>query len=288
MTLRSLILILTGVLSTHALTDTTNAGFFKKLEKELRMDYVACTGDSTPLPVKTLIRWKHRVDSFAALPGYERTASAYEKETGRSPGADRPCAVLRWKHGKDSLAGVEAAAAKRLDLTRRDAKAESLSVYKEISSLRKIPVTFNGIPLGSSKRSFFWLAKRRGFTGLVDKGSYFVFRSVPLGDRAWLGAFYFDTLGLCRYELEGPGYPADSLDGAVRADAAYLASVFEDLIGSPPHQVNRVGRDEITAQELSIVNAWSQSGWSVAVGLSRHAWRYYAKAIVTNRPLPKK
>jgi hypothetical protein len=196
--------------------------------------------------------------------------------------------VLRWKREKDSVAAIEAAAAKRMTMARQDETAESLTVYKEISSLKKIPVTLDGIPLGSSKRSFFWLAKRRGFTGLADKGSYFVFRSVPLGGRAWLGAFYFDTLGLCRYELEGPEYPADSLDEAVRADAAYLASVFEDLIGSAPHQVNRVGRDEITAQELAIVNAWSQSGWSVAVGLSRHAWRYYAKAIVTNRPLPKK
>ncbi|MBN1128337.1 MAG: hypothetical protein JXA71_05090 [Chitinispirillaceae bacterium] len=288
MIFRSFLIILTGALCTIALTDTTNAGFFSQLEEQLRADYIGCTGDSARLPVKALIRWKHDIDSMAGLPAYAEIARAYQQETGRSPTADRPCAVLQWKQAKDSAAAVAAMEKKQLRAVQTEVTAESLVVYREIEKLPAQPFAFNGIPFGSSKRSFFWIAKRKGFAGLANQGSYYVFQSVPLGDRVWLGAFYFDTIGFCRYELEGAALPVDSLDGAVRSEAAYLASLFEKEIGAPPHQTNRVSRDEIREDEVAIVKAWSQSSWSVAVGLSRHGYRYYAKAVATNRPLPKK
>jgi hypothetical protein len=90
------------------LPDTTNSAFFSRLEKQLQADYAFCTGDSARLPVKTLIVWKHRVDSLAGLPGYPAIAREYTKETGNSPVTDLPCRVIRWKLAKDSLAAVPA------------------------------------------------------------------------------------------------------------------------------------------------------------------------------------
>jgi hypothetical protein len=183
---------------------------------------------------------------------------------------------------------VAAREKKRFDRQRDALKAESLWVHKEIASLAGLPFAFAGIPFGASKRAFIWMANRAGFEEIQNNGSYFIGKRVPFGNRSWLGAFYFDTLGLCRYELEGVERPADSLDDAVRSEAHYLATLFEERIGSRPHQTNRVNRDEVVQDELAIVNAWSQSAWSVAIGLSRHNFRYYAKAVATNRPLPVK
>ena len=283
---KTLLILLCSLSCSFALNDTTNAGFFLKLEQELRADYTTCTGDSTRIPVKELIRWKHWTDSMIALPGFSAIEKAYKTETGKSPVTDGPCAVLGWKWAKDSIAAIKAREAEAKKKSDAEVRAESLAVRTEITSLKGRPDLLGGIPLGASRRAFFWQAARRGFGPFTDQGSYLICSHVPLGGRTWLGAFYFDTLGLCRFELEGTPYGADSIDNIVRADAEMLAAQFEKTIGSRPQQTNRVSRDEIKEGEIAIVKAWSQTAWSVATGLSRHGYRYFAKVVVTNRPLP--
>jgi hypothetical protein len=182
------------------------------------------------------------------------------------------------------MVAAETAAQKR---TQSEATAESLAVVAELANLKDRPDFFGTIPLGASRRVFFWRAARAGFGPFTDKGSYLICSKVPLCDRAWLGAFYFDTLGLCRIELEGMPRTVDSLEKVVWAEVALLTSWFEQRIGARPLQINRISRDEINEGELAIARAWSQAAWSVAVGLSRYGYRYYAKAIVSNRPLPR-
>jgi hypothetical protein len=278
--------ILMGLIPSFALKDTANSGFFLKLEQELRADYTACTGDSARIPVKELIRWKHWTDSMIALPGFSAVEKAYKAETGKSPVAERPCAVLGWRWAKDSIAAIKVREAEAKKKSDAEVKAESLAVRKEITSLKGRPDLLGGMPFGASRRAFFWQAARLGFGPFTDQGGYLICSRVPLGGRTWLGAFYFDTLGLCRFELEGAPYGADSLDNIVHADAEMLAAHFEKIIGTRPQQTNRVSRDEIKEGEIAIVKAWSQSAWSVATGLSRHGYRYFAKVVATNRPLP--
>jgi hypothetical protein len=279
------IFIPVALILAFAQSDTTNSGFFQKLEQELRADYTVCTGDSTRIPVKELIRWKHWNDSMTALPDFPAAQKAYQAETGNSAVTNRPCAVLAWKRVKDSIATVKARAAEAQKKSDADATAESLAVCTEIASLTGRPVLLEGIPFGASRRAFFWQAARQGFGPFNDQGSYLACNRVPLGKRTWLGAFYFDTLGLCRFELEGPPHGADSLDEIVRPDVEMLASHFETIIGGRPHRTFRVSRDEIKPDEIAIVKAWSHSTWSVVIGLSRHGYRYFAKVVATNRPL---
>lgn len=86
-----------------SLPDTTGNGFFIRLEQPLRAEYAACTGDTARLPVKTLVTWKHLIDSMADLPEYPAIAKEYKGKTGNSPVKDGPCKVLRWKLRLDSL-----------------------------------------------------------------------------------------------------------------------------------------------------------------------------------------
>jgi hypothetical protein len=93
----------------YSLTDTTGNAFFIRLEMQLRADYAACTGDTALLPVKTLVTWKHLIDSMADLPEYPAIAKEYKGKTGNSPVKDGPCKVLRWKLRLDSLTSCQPA-----------------------------------------------------------------------------------------------------------------------------------------------------------------------------------
>jgi hypothetical protein len=86
---KTLLMLLCSSVCLFALNDTVNAAFFWQLEQQLRLDYYGCTGDSTQLPVKSLIRWKHWNDSMTALPGYPSIAKAYKEETGKSAVSER-------------------------------------------------------------------------------------------------------------------------------------------------------------------------------------------------------
>jgi len=122
---------------------------------------------------------------------------------------------------------------------------------------------------------------------LSDEGDVMICQKVPVGERSLPGQFHFDKNGkLDRYELEGPSFPIDSLYISVWPLAEYLASFFRNAVGSLPLRVNRLDRQDILEGKLSLCKVWSDPKWSVAVGLSVLNYRYYAKAVVTNQPLP--
>lgn len=270
-----------------AMDDTAGAGFYAQLEALLRADYTACTGDTAKIPLKKLIGWKHFIDSMVDRPEYPAIAKEYRAKTGRSAVTDRPCAVVAWKWIQDSVA---AEAARRAEVQRRlDAaiRAESLAVVNEAARLPRLPCDFAAIPFGINQRSFLWFARRLDIDTVVDAGRFLRSARVPVANRPFAAAFFFDARGsLYRYELEGTGFPAESLDRGARGDADLLAAYFERKIGAPPRQTNRVGRDEIKEDSLAICKVWSRPQWSVAVGLSTRRFRCYAKAVVMNAPLP--
>ena len=47
----------------------------------------------------------------------------------------------------------------------------------------------------------------------------------------------------------------------------------------------RVDQQDIEEGRLSLCKVWSDPAWSVSIGLSVAKYRYYAKAVVMNRPL---
>lgn len=246
-----------------------------KFEGVLRADYFTCTGDTAQRPVSELVAWKHRIDSLIGLPGFNRTAKEYQRKTGRSPVKDGPCAVALWKRRTDSLRAVDSAAAK-----------EKADLLTEVNSLPKLPCALAGIPFGITRQSFVMLAGKAHLGMLSDQGETMLCQKVPVGERFLPGQFHFDKDGkLDKYELEGPSFPVDSLYAAVWPLAEQLALFFRNALGTPPLRVNRVDRQDIVEGKLSICNVWSDPKWSVSIGLSVQKFRYYAKAVVTNRPL---
>lgn len=253
-----------------------DSAFFAKLEGELRSDYFSCTGDTAQLPVGELVAWKHWTDSLIGLPNYKKTAKEYQNKTGRSPVKDGACVVVLWKRQTDSLKAIDSAAAK-----------EKANLLAEVHSLPKLPCAIGNIPFGITQLSFVQLAGKARFGMLSYEGVTMVCQKVPVGERSLPGRFHFDKNGkLDRYELEGPSFPIDSLYTSVWPLAEYLASFFWNAIGSPPLRVNRVNQQDIVEGKLSLCKVWSAPAWSVAVGLSVLKYRYYAKVVVMNQPLP--
>lgn len=270
-----------------AVDDTMNNGFYLGLEMQLRTDYRECTGDTSHLPLKTLITWKHLVDSLIGLPGFPSIVKEYEKETGGSAVKDRPCAVVQWKHRRDSSDAQK----NRLEAQRKKqqeaAAVDSLAVRKEVVAARALPCCIVGIPFGISRHAFEWLFNRTGFDSLYDKKAFLYCPNVTWGTRRYTAAFYFDRQGrFYKYELESPALAVDMLDDVIRPEAERLAAVFEGMIHSPPLRTSRIGRREIIPGRLSLYKVWSENTWSVSIGLAQQKYRYYAKAVAVNNPLP--
>lgn len=251
--------------------------FFAKLEGTLRADYFSCTGDTTQLPVGELVLWKHWIDSIIGAPDYPAAAKEYRKKTGRSPVQDGPCVVVMWKRWSDSLAAVDSITAR-----------EKADLKAEVDSLRKRPCDIAGIPFGVTRQSFALLAGKARITMLSDQGEVMLCRKIPVGKLILAGQFHFNEKGrLDRYELEGPSFPVDSLNGAVWPLVEQLTAIFQHAIGDPPLLVNRIGRHEIVEGKLSICKVWSEPRWSVTIGISVKDFRYYAKMVVMDRPVPE-
>jgi len=88
----------------------------------VRLDYLTCTGDSSYLPVKKLIRWKHRVDSVTGRPDYPALAKKYRRKTGRSAVSDRPLRRGILEDAADSIKRSNQARADALRLQRKRRK----------------------------------------------------------------------------------------------------------------------------------------------------------------------
>lgn len=270
-----LLLVLFGVHAAFAAK--SDSVFFARLEGELRSDYFTCTGDTTQRPIEELVAWKHWTDSLVGLPDFNKTTKEYLKRTGRSPVKDGKCVVALWKLEVDSLAAIDSAATK-----------EKADLKAEINAQPKYPCAIGNIPFGISRQSFITLAGKARFGMMSYEGEVMLCQKIPLGNTFLPGQFHFDTNGkFDRYELQGPSCPIDSLYISVWPLVETLTSFFWNTIGAPPVRVNRVNQQDIAEGKLSLCKVWSDPSWSVAVGLSVEKYRYYAKVVVTNKPLPE-
>ncbi|MCU0608514.1 MAG: hypothetical protein MUF22_01945 [Chitinispirillaceae bacterium] len=286
-------LLITGALCalSFAIVDSANRAFLDDIEQRLRGEYISCTGDTSRVPISKIRAWKRIIDSLATLPSYPTIATEYRKKTGLRPEEVGPCAVALWKMERDSIILTIDTKAKK-DLTEQIKKREdSASVAKITEEGRRMPCLLGEIPFGVPKEVFVKLAALARLDSLTGdetaQRNYLICKKVPVDNRFFVGAFYFDTGGrYVRYELESRSFPVDSLDSLVWPEAKYFASFFEKKIGAMPLRTSRISRDEIKQGRLSLYKVWSKPDWSVSIGLSRHKFRYYAKAVVMNRPLP--
>lgn len=119
---------------------------------------------------------------------------------------------------------------------------------------------------------------------LIDEKDYLYCKQARFGNIDVKVAFFLNKEGnYCKYELESKTGSLDSLDQFIRPLADSLASEFERLTGIKASHSYRIGRFDITQGKLAIYKLWNLEGISSYVGLATHKYRYYAKAIITQR-----
>jgi len=258
--------------------------FFDNIELSIRNEYIHCTGDSSPRPIHIILKWKNSIDSLNSLPGYAKLLKSYCEETGINPVDVRACDILEWQKRKlREKSENEKLIQEHIRRTELK-KSDSAFVEKEISGISRSVFDYHDIPFGVSKKSFRYLAERSGLTNLSDRGHYIESDSVPLGNFFYKGAFHFDTSGkYFKYELESELFPLDSLDKKVRFIAEDLIADFRMKSGNPPDHIYGVGRFDIVSGRLSILAMWRTENISAYIGLATYKYKYYAKAIISNR-----
>lgn len=257
--------------------------FFDNIELSIRNEYIQCTGDSSPQPIHTILKWKNSIDSLTSLPQYAKLFKSYCKETGINPVDVRACDILEWQKRKlREKAETENLIHEHIRRTEQK-KSDSAFAEREISGISRSVFDYHDIPFGVSKKAFRYLAERSGLTSLYDRGHYIESDSVPLGNFFYKGAFHFDTSGkYSKYELESESFPLDSLDKKVRFIAEDLIADFRIKSGNTPDHLYGVGRFDIVSGRLSILAVWRTENISAYIGLATYKYRYYAKAIISN------
>jgi hypothetical protein len=108
---------------------------------------------------------------------------------------------------------------------------------------------------------------------------------MPWDTLAFLTAFYFGKKDmLCKYEIESPALPADSLNKCVRTAARNLGTILERKLGEARHEY-RVGFYDIKSKELSPLIKWDSPAHAACIGLSVYKFKYYAKAVIADAKL---
>ncbi len=277
----SLIYILLSVSPCNEpLTNSSDALFFKDIEKELRDKYKNCTGDCSDPPLKKIFLWKNELDSFSQSPEYNNILKNYCSSNKQIQNPSL-CEILKWYKNKLISIRNNDSSTCELSKLKKIQISDSLYTEKELSITRKTSCDFQNIPFGLSKRSVLTLALKNGMVSISDENQFLKYENHtdPVFTTV---AFNFDkNERYYQYEIESISTSIDSLDSHIRLYAEKLAAHFQQKIGITSQQSNYVGRFEIVQGKLSIVKMWTIKNITVYVGLSMFDNRYYAKAIVT-------
>ncbi len=263
-----------------AQTDSTKQEFFNDLEKNLRSDYLLCTGDSAARTLDELITWRRSIDSAIAAADYPMIVRKFTEETG-IPAADaRPCEVVRWMQKMEEQLRETSSFLTEARTRATQRRNDSLFLMKELESVKRASYDLAEIPFNLSQRAFRIMARRNRLS-ITDEGSVLRCDSVPLGMFAFKAAFHFSRDGRywC-YEIESPTCSPDSLDTWARPMMDYIAAFLETRSSVPPDHIYRIGQLDIVPGRLAICKLWSFHLATAYVGLARTKNRFYAKAIV--------
>lgn len=284
--MRVLFLITTLVFSAlpgSSAPEDSITNFFRLIESDIRKDYRYCTGDSSEPSLEKVITWKKEIDTIVGSSDFKSITAQFYKETGTMPGTVYPCDIISWKK-KHDLQKQEIS--RFLDLQERlnaEIRAESVYVSQEVSKVKSSSADFRGIPFGIPKRCLNIMAAKTGMK-LIDEKDYLYCKQARFGNIDVKVAFFLNKEGnYCKYELESKTGSLDSLDQFIRPLADSLASEFERITGIKASHSYRIGRFDITQGKLAIYKLWNLEGISSYVGLATHKYRYYAKAIITQR-----
>ncbi|MDD5672735.1 MAG: hypothetical protein PHC61_01105 [Chitinivibrionales bacterium] len=260
-------------------TDTTKTTqVLIDIQKTIRDEYCACTGDVRQADFRVIMAWKKKQSFIMQSPQYTDALARYKKEfPAKLP--VRPCDVIAWLDKEKERQTV----AEKIIIRALLVKQDSIDLMAELAQNPVSPYDFGRLPFGLMQETFIELfALYYPGVPLLNTGRYLHAENVGWGPLSLTAAFYFNKAGrLYKYALESKGLPVDSLEFAVRPAAAVFDSVFTQRIGAPS-RVGMVALFDIKDNLLSLRDEWEGGASTVFTGISRHNYTYYAKAVITN------
>jgi hypothetical protein len=269
------------VLSAMASDTTKTTRIVVDIQKSFREEYCACTGDSMQGNPRVVMAWKRKQNQTVATPLYQDALKRFMK----LPDIKKPflpCDVIAWMN-KDK----ERQTAQERNVTRALlARQDSIDLAAELALNPASAYDFALIPFGLYRETLIELfTMHYPRTSLLNIGSYLYAQKVPWEGRLLTVAFYFNKQDrFYKYALESTNMPADSLNTSVRPYADIFDSVFTRKIGKPGQQ-GTVAFFDIKDNQLSLCDEWETDRYQVYSGLSRIAYRYYAKAVISSMAL---
>jgi len=254
----------------------------KPLIALIQSDYQKCVGDPARVSRDLLIRWKTGIDSLVMHPSYSERFKAYVAATGVKAHDVRPCEPIVFAERREREQRELDSTISAQRVARERAQSDSVTLIRELASLKPNPADILNIPAGISRTSLQAILARNNVR-TKSMPDYLQAERIKFGDLIVTIAFYFDKNNrYAGYEIETDALKAEQLDKTVRQWADRLITQYQEKLG-PPNLVTRVSFRDIKQGRMSIIANWEKgpSRPKVLVGLATHDHLYYAKVMVS-------
>jgi hypothetical protein len=261
--------------------------FFTELEKELIREYHTCTGDTGKTDIKYILRWKKSINLRTEDPGYQKILKEFILHTGIVKDII-PCQVIKWNQDRMSYLKKREYSLKNNLIALSDSAIDSFAIQKELSRNPTSSFDFDTIPFGISKDLFRRIFSRRYSYTLTNMGKYFIVEHFPWRGSSFILKFFFTRKQkFYKYEIEGYGFPGDSINQYMWPQANMFKEMYEKKFEAPD-VLNRIGFFDIKADTLSTYVRWNRDPYTVFIGIGIKNHLYFTVASITNNTVVQK
>jgi len=260
------------------------SSFVNNRPLQLQHEYEWCTDDTMKLSISMLLDWKARLHSWVETDEYQKLLNDFYAETGLDAQV-HPCEIKKWYRNKLRIENEEIERAQKAQQEYRKMVEESTQLAIELNSLPRSDFDFMGFPFGLKKRTFAKLFPKKFSAPMEISYNDITLKDVNISGTQYMVKLYFGRKdSLYRYEIQSESYGVDSIDSHVRVLAEKLAEIFEKRAGDCYHHY-RVGRLDITQGRITPYKTWLTPRHTVLTGFGTYKYRYYAKALVTDKEI---
>ena len=262
--------------------------FFTDLEKEVIEEYHTCTGDTGNTDISYILRWKKSINLRTEDPAYKKILKEFILHTGIVKDVV-PCEVLKWNRDRIAYLKKQESSIGTDLVEQSDSIVDSVAIHQQLARNHPSPCDFDTIPFGITKELFHRIFARKYPYPVVNRGRYLLVEHFPLRGSFFNVKFFFTRKHrrLYKYEIEGYGFPGDSLDTVIRPQAEQFKDIYEKRLGKPD-VLNRIGFFDIKADTVSTYVQWKYAPHTVTVGMGIKDDLYYSLVSVVNEQIDNK